>query len=350
MTVGDAFEGRENNFDLLRIVAAVLVLVSHSYPLTGTGNEPFASYLGFDTGGGWGVAIFFVISGFLVTRSVLQRRVADYLKSRVLRIVPALLVVSLFEAFCIGTLFTSLPLGKYFGDLNTWDHVLNTLVFGLNLSLPGVFEGNPNRLVNGSLWTLPIECLFYLMLPFLAFLGLLSAKRYLVLPFLAALAFAGGILFFAWSWDNQGGNAFLDVPTYSALKNSIFFLLGGALWVYRRSMPLDGGLALCCLLLLSISGFSDAKWVVFFLAVPYLTIYFALVRPIEIAWYAKLGDISYGTYIYAFPVQQALVHCFGPNIGPTSLTLMALPITLVLATLSWVLVERRAIALRKAWL
>src|SRR5262245_53522115 len=90
-TLGEVFDPKNNNFDIIRLFAALLVLISHCYPLTGVATDPFAHYFGeYDTGGGWGVAIFFVISGFLVTRSVMERSTWVYLRSRVLRIVPAL--------------------------------------------------------------------------------------------------------------------------------------------------------------------------------------------------------------------------------------------------------------------
>jgi len=346
MMLEQAFKSKSNNFDILRIFASLMVLSSHSYALTKANHEPFVEFLGYDTGGVWGVSIFFVISGFLVTRSALERNVSDYLKSRILRIVPALVIVSVFDVFVIGLLFTSLPAKRFFSDPQTWGHLKNGLVFTMDMFLPGVFEGNPEKAVNGSLWTLPIECSFYIILPILYVLGLLRRNCFFLLPCATAIIYIIGVTKLGWSWNEQGGSLFMAVPTYVAVKNGLFFLLGGCLWIYRDFVPLDDGLAICCILLLIISRLHDSKWVVYFISVPYLTIYLALAHPVLTKFYHKIGDLSYGTYIFAFPIQQALVASLGAEIGPITLTLIATPLTLVMAALSWHFIERQAMAFR----
>ena len=347
-TIEQAFQSKHNNFDLLRIAAALLVLASHSYPLTGNvDREIFGKLLGYDSGGTWGVAVFFVISGFLVTKSATERAALDYLKSRALRIVPGLVLASLFDVFVVGLLFTTLPAREFLAHPQTWNHLRNGLVFGMEPSLPGVFAGQPERMVNGSLWTLPIECSFYILLPLLGVFGLLRRRYFLLLPAAAAVTLTVGLNALGWSWGNQGGYLFVSVPSFAAVKNALFFLIGGALWIYRDRVPLEPGLALCCVLLLAISGFTHAKWVVFYLAIPYLTIYLALAHPVPAKLYHTIGDLSYGTYLFAFPIQQAVVALAGADILPTRLTLAAAPLTLLMAAFSWHCVERRAMAFRR---
>ena len=347
-TLGQAFDPKRNNFDVIRLFAAVLVLVSHCYPLTGRKTEPFASYLGdFDTGGGWGVSIFFVISGFLVTRSVLERSVGIYLRSRMLRIVPALTFVSLFEILVIGPIFTKMPMRDYFFNPSTYFHLRNASVFWLNFSLPGVFVSNPvSGVVNGSLWTLPIESAFYVLLPILWVFGLLKPERIILLLSGVALWLAFGIIQLDWDWTNQGGILFAGGPTYSTIKEGVFFLLGACLWIHRDRIPITGGLAVCCVLLLVIFAYQKASLVAMYVALPYLVIYVAVTEKVRFPFYERIGDLSYGTYLFAYPVQQAIVATSANAIGPRLLAAIALPLTLMLAMFSWHSIERPILAIR----
>ncbi|MFC7556650.1 acyltransferase family protein [Pseudoroseomonas wenyumeiae] len=115
ISLEEAMTSKENNFDAIRLAAALLVLFSHSYPLTGSGADPIATNLGgYDTGGGIAVSMFFVLSGFLVYRSAERHDAGVYLRSRVLRIVPGLAVCLILSAFVLGPVFTNLSATQYF--------------------------------------------------------------------------------------------------------------------------------------------------------------------------------------------------------------------------------------------
>ena len=103
-TIETEFDPRRNNIDLMRLIAASMVLVAHCWPLTGSGDvDPVTLLSGYRVGGGsLAVMIFFVLSGFLVTKSAIDRALGDYIVSRALRIVPALAVVSAIEVFLLG--------------------------------------------------------------------------------------------------------------------------------------------------------------------------------------------------------------------------------------------------------
>lgn len=346
-TLGQAFDSTDNNFDLIRLFAAVVVLVSHCFPLTGRMYEPFAAYLGgYDTGGGWGVSIFFVISGFLVTRSVLQRPVAVYARSRVLRIIPALALISFFEVFVIGPLFTAFSPAQYFTTAQTYFHLRNAAVFWLSTTLPGTFLANPHSAaVNGSIWTLPVECGFYILLPVIGGVGLLKPARLPILLAVVAGVVGYGVVQLGWDWDHQGGTALIG-PLYSVLKEFVFFLSGALLWVHRDRIPFNGWLAAGCVVLLIAFGNRDYRVLVMNITLPYLVIYFALDKRFRVRLYDEIGDLSYGTYLFAFPVQQAIVAACHGVLKPSELLALALPVTLVLAVASWNLVERPALAIR----
>src|SRR5712675_658330 len=174
---------RQNNFDALRLVAAISVIFSHSFLIAeGTqNNEPLILWTGNQSILGLaGVFVFFAISGFLVTQSFEQTaNPLHYLAKRALRIFPGLFIVTLVSAFVLGPLVTTLPLGAYLGRPEPYQYVVgNTLLDQTVHELPGVsFVDNPVGLeINGSLWTLRCEFVMYLMVLVLGVLRLLTVR------------------------------------------------------------------------------------------------------------------------------------------------------------------------------
>jgi peptidoglycan/LPS O-acetylase OafA/YrhL len=321
-----------------------MVVVSHSFALTGTPFEPFSNWTGYDSGGGIGVAIFFVISGYLVSGSVERRSTADYLASRALRIMPALALVTCFEVLVIGPAFTTLSLPAYFSNIATWGHLANPLIYGINFWLPGTFKNLPNIAVNGSLWTLPIECGLYLLLPAMAFCGGIT-KRGTAIAFAACCA----AYFIATSWfglttQKQGPEVLRGVETLSAVKLTTFFFAGAALRAYRDDISLNAGGAIICCALLYAAAWTPVAMAVYFACLPYLVIFIAF-RPPAISL-ERIGDLSYGIYLFAFPVQQSLITMFHLDQRPIRLLELAIPVVVSLAFLSWRYVEAPALRLR----
>ncbi|MCR4267789.1 acyltransferase, partial [Nitratireductor sp. ZSWI3] len=342
MTIGEAFAKGRNNFDLIRLFAAALVLFSHSYPITGN-TEFFKSIIRYSTGGGLAVAVFFAISGFLVTRSVLSHDIGKYVASRCLRIFPALAAVAVFQVFLIGPMFTSLPLDEYFGNPRTADHLMNATAFYLHYGLPGVFEDLPNGSVNGSLWTLPLETFCYIVLPFLAVLGALRIRSAWLIGGAVVVGYLVAVHYFGLNDWNKGPRIAKAVDTYSILRNGSFFAVGAMLWVYRERLPLSWGYWSLALVLAIIGFGSFVGTLGFVVAVSYGAILIALRTPA-----VRLpGDVSYGLYLYAYPVQQSVVAVIGAGIGATLLSAVALPIALCLACASWCYIEKPALEWRK---
>src|SRR5215470_3554312 len=174
---------RQNNFDALRLLAAISVIFSHSFLIAeGTQNNERLIVL---TGnqsilGLTGVFVFFAISGFLVTQSFEQTaNPLHYLAKRALRIFPGLFVATLMSAFILSPLVTTLPLGAYLSRPEPYTYVLgNTLLDQTVHELPGVsFVDNPvGHEINGSLWTLRLEFTMYLMVLVLGLARLLTVR------------------------------------------------------------------------------------------------------------------------------------------------------------------------------
>ncbi|HJY51346.1 MAG TPA: acyltransferase, partial [Stellaceae bacterium] len=239
---------RQNNFDALRLAAAISVIFSHSFLITeGTQNREWLIQL---TGnqcilGLTGVFIFFAISGFLVTQSFEQTpNPLHYLAKRALRIFPGLFVATMVSAFVLGPLVTTLPLGAYLSRPEPYEYVVgNTLLDQTVHELPGVsFIGNPVGLeINGSLWTLRLEFTMYLMVLALGLLRLLTVRAALLL-----LAFGMACLHFEmldelerWGWFFQ------LLSGWGWLVG--FFAAGMALYKLRHTRILDGRIALVAL-------------------------------------------------------------------------------------------------------
>lgn len=342
-----ALAGHDNNFNLLRVLAAFAVLYSHSYALSdGLGaGEPFRVMLDMSLGG-IAVDIFFVISGFLVCGSLLRRQsVLDFLKGRFYRVFPALLVMVALTVLLLGPLLTHATLDDYFSSKETIKYFYKnaTLLGGVSYKLPGLFEGNPYpRAVNGSLWTLPEELHMYgyLLAGWLVLgIGLLRGRRLAIfrglLLVVCAAAMSLRLIEIA-----HGGEA------QATLRLLSMFFTGAAFQVVARRVPLDWRIFLVMLGGLSVAAAVDSRLfaAVFVLALPYLVLFLAYVPSGPLRAYNRVGDYSYGVYLYAFPIQQALAALL-PGIGLWSMVALAGLATLLCAVASWHLVEKPALAL-----
>ena len=162
----------ENRFDFIRLIAAWLVIYGHCYALTGSKEiELISKYLKFDTAGGLAVGVFFSISGFLVFKSLENSAsLKIFILKRLLRIYPALILSVLLSVYFYGLICTNLSAQEYLSNELTFLYIQNITGFNIRYELPGVFENNPMRSVNGSLWSITMELKFYLLLGLISIL------------------------------------------------------------------------------------------------------------------------------------------------------------------------------------
>lgn len=339
-SLGAAATGRDNNLNLIRLLAAFAVLVSHAWPLDlGTGTEePLKAFAG-QSLGTLAVFIFFVISGFLITASFQRSRThLRFVQARALRLLPGLFVSLLLVAFLMGPLVTTLAPGAYLQASETWTFLLrNITLFKPQYTLPGVFETNPYPAVEGSIWTLIHEVLCYAMVFLAGIAGLLASQRRM-LVFLSLYACS-------WLLTQASPIAFPErLLTLQSL--SLPFVLGMAGWIWRDRIRLSlWGVLLFGAVWFGLRGtvFAFPALVLF---LGYATAWLAYVPGGVLRHYNRLGDYSYGLYIYAFPIQGLVAWAFG-SLGPGLHILLATPPVLLLSVASWHLVEDPALRLLK---
>jgi len=330
---------RHNNFDALRLVAAVAVIFSHSFLLSENSqdNEPLMWLSGGQTVlGVVGVFVFFVISGFLVTQSYESTASPlRFLAKRALRIYPGYAACLLLCTLALGPLLTTLPLGDYLGSAGTWDFLLANLAMNVeDNSLPGLrFTGfGIGTIVDGPLWSLPCELVMYLMVLALGVLRLLRLA--VLLPLLAV-----GL---ACIW--------LDTANSPYFLGSVgwllgFFAAGMILYKLQGRWLFNRWLVAAALAGLAASVPLQLLILLFPLVGAYLVIALALSPHLPVIPAARFGDLSYGLYIYGWPVQQTLLRLCG-GLAWWQLFPLALAIAAALAWLSWHVVEQPALRLK----
>jgi peptidoglycan/LPS O-acetylase OafA/YrhL len=343
-----------SNFDLIRLIAASAVVLSHSLVVVKGSAWWFAHpmdplrELGDDA-----VAVFFVVSGFLVTQS--WQRDPDlprYLARRALRMVPGLLVAVVLTSFVFGLVATSLSAAAYLGHPGTWSYLLNgSLLAGID-QLPGVFVHLPLAgEVNGSLWTLRYEFLCYLLVPLVLALALnvwgrrAAAWAMLVagvagtclltlqpmLPIMGADPFhLAGML---------GESGFKFTPVADLLG---FFLIGMCFHLFRDVIRWRRDVAILCVPAFIVTTQFGPLHMVAMGSLAYAVIYFATRAAPLGRGVTRLGDASFGVYLYGFPISQLVVVALGAVWFPVVFA-VSLPLAYGAGLLSWRVVERRAL-------
>ncbi|MFT5716355.1 MAG: peptidoglycan/LPS O-acetylase OafA/YrhL [Oleiphilaceae bacterium] len=316
-----------NNFNLLRLFAAFLVLYGHGYDLQGLIIPSFLSHL-------LGLHIFFAISGYLIVSSWQHDpHFIRYFWRRSLRIFPALTFAVLLSILVLGPLMTVLDTSDYWRERSVI-HYLSNIVLYTGYTLPGVFTDNivPHA-VNGSLWTLPVEFFMYITV---ALLGMFCMNsRWLCLAvFSMWLALSLG-------WDSFGFGNYVVYGTFLKPLTSlaVFFWAGVCInrWDIARYFSLNSFVIILIIWIFSFQ-LPTFAFVLQYFALPFLVVCFGCNASGQLSFFNK-ADYSYGVYIYAFPIQQILVAQFPSLPLLVSIAICAL-LTFMLAAFSWHAIEK----------
>jgi peptidoglycan/LPS O-acetylase OafA/YrhL len=328
-------QGHDNNFNLIRVLAAISVALSHSY-LTVSGDpstRPLIAETGFSIGY-HAVNTFFVISGFLVTQSWMRSSsIISFATARGLRIYPGIIISTLFVTFVLGTAMTALPATEYLTSPETYRYLLLTASLAEpSGTLPGLFLATPDPItVNGSLWTLRYEIICYVALAAVGVLGVLTRPRTF-----AAIAVTVGVGLLVLSLLPIAHDNTIVLGHF--VRFGLCFGLGVVAYQYRALIPVHW-IGVVALIAITSLTFGQAMYpFLLYVTTAYATFWLAYVPKGKIRLFNKSGDYSYGIYIYAYPVQQTLIG-LAPGLTPLQMFGGAVAASLPLAIASWHLVE-----------
>ncbi|WJF91852.1 acyltransferase [Paraburkholderia bonniea] len=328
------------HFDTLRLAFAILVIFSHSFELLRY-PEPLLHYGGLSSLGGLSVAGFFLISGYLITGSWLaDPSMGRFLRRRVLRLYPGFIVASLISVMIVGPL--GAEVSQYFNDLNIGKSLRGLLTLR-DPQTPRVFAGTYAEAVNGSLWTISFEFRCYLLLLAIALLGIFK-QRLALLCLTVVIAFAA-----CYARANDLSHVTLGLRMLRVSDSMIWFaalfLTGSCAYVFRERIRYS---VVPCIVAFAVLAACVTDPILFrpavLLAGAYV-VFAASTSPALHRFAPSRIDLSYGVYLYGFPVQK-LLSWYLPAITPLVLFAATLALCLPLAALSWRYIELPALRLK----
>lgn len=339
----------QNNLNALRFLAASLVILSHGFELpSGLSVRDWAHATTGRTFSWYAVNMFFVISGYLIFASWQRRpQLMPFLYARFLRIVPGLFVMLLVTVLALGAIFSTLPFVNFLTAQQTIRYFLGCLsIVFVKYDLPGVFTSNPLQAVNGSLWTLRYEIFCYSAVAIagaIGFLGPTLTRRTLLL---AGIGITSVLLVSLDAYDLGNSDGRLGM-LYELDRLTLCFLLGGLYFEFEGRIKIGFLFLVGAVFFIFVLARTPVFTPVASVATAYITFWLAFVPNGRwIKWVRSAPDYSYGMYIYAFPVQQAVVASL-PDASFASVFGLGFFVTLLLASLSWHLIERPALSLKR---
>lgn len=336
-------QSRENSYDVLRTLFALFVVIHHSVVLSANANKLHQN-IGYNLAY-IGLRGFFVLSGFLIFQSALRSSsLQSFWTKRCLRLFPGLLLVLVLTVIACSFVYQG-SMTDYWTSSAVWSYIPNNFsLYHLQYSLPGVFTGNPwGTAINGSLWTLAFEFSLYII--FSVFLFVRKPKTVVAILFAALFT----LLYLHGNYTDEAyGRVHFGLLTWAAIEFSLFFVLGALLSLTNIvSRPEKAGiLALSILWLLWSINQTDIGNIWNYLPLALTVIIGGSYYSAALGNFMKrFGDVSYGVYIYSFPLQQLILYFFAPSF--TVFLWSSVAISLLFGYASWHLVEKRFLQSKK---
>jgi peptidoglycan/LPS O-acetylase OafA/YrhL len=335
-TLASVLDAHENSFNVVRLVAASLVIVSHSFALLGGDNLAQPLSWGPFSLGANAVNVFFVLSGIMLSRSFDRKpEWRSFTAARLLRIFPALVVSGVVTAWLIGPFVSGETFVGYFADMHALLYPLVGL-FGGHAHVDFTGSPFPGEL-NSSLWTIKYELLAYLTFGTASALGLLR-WRFVAACVTVLLGFALVAL--------QNG-PLDDSVTANLVRFGFCFSLGVVLYRFRDSVqirPLSSLAVLVAVIPLGMTPIGPVAWIG---ATAYAALSLASVRVPGITRFTNRWDISFGVYLYGWPVQQLLMGAPWVHQSLIAHVVLSISGACLIGWVSFVLVERPAMRRRE---
>ena len=336
MRLSEKMNGISTNINLLRFVAAIVVVFSHSFYVAASKEDPFSVFCNQQTNfGGVAVAIFFFLSGFYVTKSLYKENdVKEYLSKRCYRIFPQLWIVIIVSVFVLGPIFTSHTLGEYFSSKDTYSYFFNGVLIPMH-NLPGVFENNIyGATVNGPLWTLPVEFVAYCGLAIMLIISKYVLKNEKAQKILHVICTCVLLVFFI-MLDVFIKNTFF----ITVLRPVVIFFVGVLYCDYSEKVKLNIPVAFFMIAIMVVTCKMGMLSYALIICLPYVIVTLMLgTRQVKVD--SKILAISYEMYLWGWPIQQIVTNLRGGEMNPYLNWIIAMPITIVLAFVLYLFIEK----------
>lgn len=333
-TLGDGLGNHDNALNFVRLVLAVVVIIVHAAPLGGFPDLPWHFLSGTAVNG------FFAIPGFLIAGSRVQTSLTAFVWRRLLRIFPAYWTTLVLTAFVVAPVAGAVGHERWDGGSAVSYVVDNAALRIHQWHIDDLLRSVPYPEVwNGSLWSLEFEGLAYIAAGLLLGLAAVRCRPLLWLTALLLAVLCVQVLALG-PLDISSSHYLLG------LRLAGFFLAGMVLWAARHHVRVTWWLALPAMVIVCAGRWMAEPWGWTLTALPlaYAVLWLGSVLPLRIG---ARNDLSYGVYIYAFPLQQLLVVSGATSVlGYWGYCAVSVAVTLPVAWLSWTLIERPALSLK----
>lgn len=296
---------QNNLVDLIKYIAAIMVILSHSHSLSNLSKDILSRNIPGASLGSFAVAIFFSFSGYYIMKSIMTKGDKNFVKKRAKRILPELMIVVLLTILIIGPIFTNLSLKEYFLNPKTYIYLLNSIMIPYH-NLPGVFLNNIyGSTVNGALWTIPVEFACYIML-FMCYRLSISKK----LKGMTILFIISFICYFSLYY-------FKSTFLITTIRPIMVFMFSALLFfVDNKSSKGLIAFSLIGIILLCMKN-SICYDLCLIICLPIILVYISKNILVKNKVFATLGKISYSMYLVGFVTQQSIISIYGGKMNPS---------------------------------